>query len=297
MGRFSATRTFSVNCEIDRLTRAAAWLVPDSHTFFDARFSCRELKRFMSIARDWTMAAKLVEAQRIKRTFSDSCRQCSFDASVDVTDASTSRRPKLASASNSRRLAQRHTSENPGGAFLSGKDFLAVGRGLCRPGDSSLSMLDGRLSRPGGRVPHFDRTVLASAGNPLAIGAECHAPHNAHVPFEGEEFLAARCVPQFDRFVAASAGNPLPLRAECHAHYRPGVPSEREHFLAARRVPNFYLGAFIPNSADSTGNPLAVGTECHAPRESLVPKGEEVLAARCAPHFVRFDKSAGNRSE
>jgi hypothetical protein len=29
---------------------APAWLVPDSRTFFDARFSCRELKRFVGIA-------------------------------------------------------------------------------------------------------------------------------------------------------------------------------------------------------------------------------------------------------
>ena len=27
------------------------WLVPDSHAFFDARFWCRELKRFVRIAR------------------------------------------------------------------------------------------------------------------------------------------------------------------------------------------------------------------------------------------------------
>jgi hypothetical protein len=36
----------------DRLMGAAAWLVPDSHTFFDARFSCRELKRFVRIDLD-----------------------------------------------------------------------------------------------------------------------------------------------------------------------------------------------------------------------------------------------------
>jgi hypothetical protein len=33
--------------------------VPDSHTFFDARFSCRELKRIVRIALDRTMAAKM----------------------------------------------------------------------------------------------------------------------------------------------------------------------------------------------------------------------------------------------
>jgi hypothetical protein len=44
---------------MDRMMRATAWLVPDSHRFFDARFSCRKLMRFVRIALDLTTAAKM----------------------------------------------------------------------------------------------------------------------------------------------------------------------------------------------------------------------------------------------
>jgi hypothetical protein len=46
------SRPFFGNAENHRLTGAAARLVPDYHTFFDTRFSRRELKRFVRIALD-----------------------------------------------------------------------------------------------------------------------------------------------------------------------------------------------------------------------------------------------------
>src|SRR5580692_10620579 len=49
--------------------RAQASLVPDSRTFFDPRFSCRELKRFVGIAHPERSPPKWLERLLINRTF------------------------------------------------------------------------------------------------------------------------------------------------------------------------------------------------------------------------------------
>jgi hypothetical protein len=41
------------------LMPATAGLVRDFHTFVDARFSCRQLKRFVGIVLNWPMAASM----------------------------------------------------------------------------------------------------------------------------------------------------------------------------------------------------------------------------------------------
>jgi hypothetical protein len=59
----------------------------DTHTFFDARFSCRELKRFVRIALDWTIAAKLGSRAAHQTNDFRSRRRQGFGAPVDVAEA------------------------------------------------------------------------------------------------------------------------------------------------------------------------------------------------------------------
>jgi hypothetical protein len=56
--------------------RAAAWLVPDSRTFCDARFSCRELKRFVGIA-----LASMINAEGSGAT---TVRVCGYGRRIEI---------------------------------------------------------------------------------------------------------------------------------------------------------------------------------------------------------------------
>jgi len=51
---------------------AISGLVPDSHTFCEAGFSCRELIRFARIALVWPIAARILERQSTIRTIFES---------------------------------------------------------------------------------------------------------------------------------------------------------------------------------------------------------------------------------
>src|SRR5262245_27872083 len=94
----------------------------------------------------------------------------------------------------------------------------------------------------GRRVPDPHERPVAGRSNPLAVGADRHAPDFVVVPVEGEDSLtlgtAQRSrVPDDDLPVVACRGETPAVRAERHAPAHIPVSEQAEYLSAGRRVP------------------------------------------------------------
>src|SRR5947209_20515601 len=89
-------------------------------------------------------------------------------------------------------------------------------------------------------LPYPHCTVLAGAGEALAVRTERHAVDRAGVALEGEYLLSGARVPHLHCPVTAGAGEALAIRTEGHAGDTVRVPLEGEGFLAGGRLPHLH---------------------------------------------------------
>src|SRR5260370_1257159 len=118
-----------------------------------------------------------------------------------------------------------------------------------------------------GSVPHLEFPWLtglaAAAGQPLAVGAESHAPDHLGVPLDVEPLLPGGGAPDFPltgvvALPAAVAGEPLAVGAKDRA----GVPFQGEHLPTTLHIPDLDRPIMLIKAA--SGQPLAVRAESHA---------------------------------
>src|SRR6516165_9605140 len=103
-----------------------------------------------------------------------------------------------------------------------------------------------------GRVPDAHRPVVATYGEPRAVGAEGHAGDLAGVPAEGGEDLAAGShVPDPGRTILTPCGEPRAVGAKREARGRIGMPAQDLELSAGRGVEDAHLrGLVLPLQAD-----------------------------------------------
>src|SRR5262249_54272538 len=110
--------------------------------------------------------------------------------------------------------------------------------------------LEGEDLLTGFRIPHLDGLITTTGGNPLAVGAERHAPDLLAVTFEGQPLFAGAGIPHFHRIVGlpTARDQPLAVRAVGHAGDLARRPLEGEEFAAAGRVPDAHSAIRSPCS-------------------------------------------------
>src|SRR5262249_6283342 len=136
--------------------------------------------------------------------------------------------------------------------------------------------LEGENLLPRVRVPYLHRLVLAGRGDPLAVGAEAHAPDGAEMALEREVLLHGSRVPRCHLArgrcgpLPSSRGNAFAVGAEGHGLDIAGVPCEGEDLLPRGGVPDLHLAPeptlllIVSNARRGRGDTRAVGAEAHA---------------------------------
>ena len=144
--------------------------------------------------------------------------------------------------------------------------------------------LEGEGFLPGPGVPHLHRPIATAGGEPLAVGAERHAPDIAGVPLEGEGFLPGPGVPHLHRPVLTGGGEPLAVGAERHAQDVVGMPLEGEGLPARSRRPTPSPSG--PQLAEASRLPSGLNATL-VTCVGVPLEGEGFLPGRGVPHLHR----------